>query len=78
MTPRSSFLPCISVLRPVSITMCPVALLVLGVVAYLRVPLKLMPAGLDQPFLSVRISYLNAMNDEPQVCFEELWGPACN
>ena len=66
MESKTSFLPRISVLRPVSITMCLVALLVLGVVAYLRVPVKLMPHGLDRPFLSVRISFGNASPQETE------------
>ena len=66
MNQKSSFLPRISVLRPVSITMCLIALLLLGAVAYLRVPVKLMPQGLNRPFLSVRVGYRNATPQETE------------
>ncbi len=66
MPPKSSLLPRISVLRPVSITMCLIALLVLGAVAYWRVPLKLMPEGLEHPFLTVRIGFRNATPQETE------------
>ena len=66
MTPKSSLLPRISVLRPVSITMCLIALLVLGAVAYWRVPVKLMPKGLERPILSVRVGFRNATPQETE------------
>ena len=66
MNQKASFLPRISVTRPVTVTMCLVALLVLGVVAYSRIPVKLMPSGLTPPFLYVRISYRNATPQETE------------
>ncbi len=64
MHPKSSLLPRISVLRPVSVTMCLVALLVLGAVAYLRMPVMMMPDGLTPPFLVVSVGYRNASPQE--------------
>ncbi len=66
MHPKSSLLPRISVLRPVSVTMCLVALLVLGAVAYLRMPVEMMPDGLTPPFLAVSIGYRNASPQETE------------
>ena len=63
---KTNLLPRISVLRPVSITMCLIALLVLGAVAYWRVPVKLMPAGLERPILSVRVGFRNATPQETE------------
>ena len=64
MHPKSSLLPHISVLRPVSVTMCLIALLVLGAVAYVRMPVKMMPNGLTPPFLVVSIGFGNASPQE--------------
>ena len=57
MKEKASILPQISVSRPVSVTMLLVALLVLGTVAYSRIPVKMFPEGFSDPFLYVGISY---------------------
>ena len=48
---QPALLPRISVNRPVTVAMCLVALLLVGVVAYFRVPVKLFPSGFTPPFL---------------------------
>lgn len=64
MDEKPSLLPCISVNRPVTVTMCLLALLVVGAVAYVRIPVKLFPSGFDPPFLWVGIYYRNATPQE--------------
>ncbi|MDE2723112.1 MAG: efflux RND transporter permease subunit, partial [Gemmatimonadota bacterium] len=66
MNSKSSLLPRISVLRPVSVTMCLVALLVLGAVAYVRMPVEMMPDGLTPPFLAVSVGFRNASPQETE------------
>lgn len=63
---RESILPRISVHRPVMVTMILAALSVLGAVAYFRIPIKLMPSGLDPDFLYIRIRYENATPQETE------------
>ncbi len=47
------WLPELAVRRPVTISMAFVALMVLGAIAYFRIPLQMMPSGFDYPFLWV-------------------------
>jgi len=47
------WLPALAVRRPVSVAMTFLALLVLGAIAYTRIPLQMMPSGFDYPFLWV-------------------------
>jgi HAE1 family hydrophobic/amphiphilic exporter-1 len=54
---RYAWLPRISVGRPVTVLMIICALVVLGTVALLRLPLQLFPTGYDAPFMSVRVPY---------------------
>jgi hydrophobic/amphiphilic exporter-1 (mainly G- bacteria), HAE1 family len=54
---RPSLLPRLSVSRPVTVTMILVALMVVGAVAYVRIPVKLMPSGFTPPFMYVRVGY---------------------
>lgn len=63
---RSSLLPRISVTRPVTVTMCLVALLVLGAMAYSLIPVKMFPSGFTRPFLYVRINYPNSTPRESE------------
>ncbi len=63
---HESILPRISVNRPVMVTMVLLALLVLGGVAYDRIPIKLMPSGLDPNFLFVNIRYNNSTPQESE------------
>ena len=53
---RGSLLPRISVTRPVTVTMCLVALLVVGIVALTRIPMQAFPSGLEQKQLWVWVS----------------------
>ena len=61
MAERSTYpLPRFSVRRPVTVIMLLVALLVVGAVAYSRIPLALFPEGLDFPRLYIWVPYPNA------------------
>ena len=53
-------LPRFSVERPVTVIMMLIALLVLGGIAYLRIPVDLLPAGLQGSSLSTWVPYPNA------------------
>ena len=53
-------LPRFSVNRPVTVVMSLVSLLVVGYIAYTRIPLTLLPEGLNWPQLFVWVSYPNA------------------
>ena len=57
-------LPRISVNRPVTVTMCLLALLVIGAVAYSRIGVQLFPSGFTPKFLWVNIRYRNATPQE--------------
>ena len=57
---RSNWLPRLSLARPVSVIMVLLALLVVGTIAYLRIPLALVPTGLEGSSLNLWISYPNA------------------
>ena len=58
--PNQYPLPRFSVNRPVTVVMSLVALLVVGYIAYTRIPLTLFPAGFDYPRLFAWASYPNA------------------
>ncbi len=58
--PRGYLLPRLSLDRPVSVIMAVAALLVVGVVAYTRIPLDLVPGGLEGDRLYVRAGYPDA------------------
>lgn len=53
-------LPSIAFDRPVSVLMLFVALLVVGAIAWVRIPVQMMPGGFDPGFLYVWIPYNNA------------------
>ena len=57
---RGSFLPRLSVSRPVSVIMFLVALLVVGFTAYLRTPINLFPEGMELDRLAIWAGYPNA------------------
>ena len=57
---RGNWIPRLSIARPVSVVMALLALLVVGTIAYLRIPLGLVPAGLEGNSLNVWIPYPNA------------------
>ena len=71
---QSSLLPRISVNRPVTVTMCLVALLVVGIVAYFRVPVKLFPSGFTPAFLYIGVGY-NHSNASPQEAEQQIARP---
>ncbi len=56
----ASPLPRLAVRRPVTMLMVYAAMLVLGAIAYGRLPVDLMPAGFTAPFLGVWIPYPNS------------------
>jgi len=58
--------------RPVSVLMLFVALLVVGVLAWTRIPLQMMPSGFEPGFLGVWVSYPNA---SPQEIDEQIVTP---
>ncbi len=60
MKERSYPLPRFSVNRPVTVTMILLAMLVVGAIAYSRIPLTLFPEGLQWPRLFAWASYPNA------------------
>ena len=64
MADRHSLIPRISVTRPVTVTMCLIALLMIGVVAYQRTPIQLFPSGFTPPFLYLRIGLPNSTPQE--------------
>ena len=63
---KGSLLPRISVNRPVTVTMCLLALLVVGAVAYSRISVQLFPSGYSPRFLWVSVSYRNATPQEAE------------
>ncbi len=58
MDEKSSLLPRISVTRPVTVTMCLVAILAVGLVSYARIRIQAFPSGRDWPGISMRIDTL--------------------
>lgn len=57
---RPSFLPNLSVTRPITILVSLMAILVVGGLAYVQIPLELVPEGFTRPFLGVWVPYQNA------------------
>ncbi len=64
MEEKPSLLPRLSVTRPVTVTMCLVALLVVGAMAYTRISVQLFPSGFMPRFLWMRIGYPGATPQE--------------
>lgn len=54
---KDSFLPRFSVHRPVTVLMTFMAILVVGFIAYTRIPVELMPEGFTPPFLGIWVPY---------------------
>lgn len=54
------WLPRLAVDRPVTVLMAFLALLVIGLIAWARIPLQMMPDGFEPGFLWVRVPYRNA------------------
>jgi len=57
-------LPRFSVTRPVTVVVIFVALLVVGYIAYTRIPLEMMPSGYDLPVMGIYVPYPNATPEE--------------
>jgi len=57
---KASLLPKLSVTRPVTVIMILTAILVVGVIAFVKIPLDMMPAGYTAPFLGVWSPYPNS------------------
>jgi HAE1 family hydrophobic/amphiphilic exporter-1 len=53
------WLPAFAVQRPVTVIMAFVALCVLGVIAYSRIPLDMMPPGFNAPYIWIWVPYRN-------------------
>ena len=71
MKSESTLLAKISVTRPVTVAMCLIALLVVGGVAYVRVPIKLFPSGFQPPFMYVWLGYSHR-NASPQEAEQQI------
>ena len=54
---RESLLPRLSIRRPITVLMIFCALLLVGAIAYVKLPITLFPSGFDPPFLWVWVSY---------------------
>ena len=74
MSRELAFLPRLSVNRPVSVMMCLMALLVVGLVSYVRVPVQLFPSGFTPAFLYVGINYTHR-NSTPQESEQQVARP---
>lgn len=59
-----SFLPRFSLRRPVTVVMMMIAMVLLGVIAYVHIPVQLFPSGYTAPNLYVRIVYPNSTPKE--------------
>lgn len=61
---RTSLLPKISVTRPVTVTMCLIGLMVIGIVAYVRIPVQAWASGNDWNWFWVDVNQDNASVQE--------------
>jgi len=57
---KNSFLPNLSVTRPVTVVMALTAILVVGIIVYSKITVELFPPGFTPPFLQVSIPYPNS------------------
>jgi HAE1 family hydrophobic/amphiphilic exporter-1 len=57
-------LPRFSVRRPVTVLMIFVALIVVGIIVYSKIPLEMLPGGYDPPGLSIYVPYRDATPQE--------------
>ena len=51
------WLPALAVRRPVTILMALLALLVMGALAWMDIPVQMMPSGFDVPYMWVQVPY---------------------
>ena len=58
--------------RPVTVLMVFVALLVLGALAWVRIPIQLMPEGFEPHFLWVQVPFPNASPAETDASFDAM------
>ncbi|RMF56465.1 MAG: efflux RND transporter permease subunit [Calditrichaeota bacterium] len=72
MRDKASLLPWLAVNRPITITVTLAAIIVLGIIAYLKIPIELLPSGFNPPYLGVWVSYPNA---NPQEVEEQITRP---
>jgi HAE1 family hydrophobic/amphiphilic exporter-1 len=63
---KESLLPKLSVSRPITVTMAFIALLVLGIITYVLIPVKLLPSGFVPPFLGIWADYPNSSPAETE------------
>ncbi|MFC1513647.1 efflux RND transporter permease subunit [candidate division KSB1 bacterium] len=61
---KRSFLPNLSVNRPVTVIMILSAILVVGIIAYSKIKVELFPPGFTPPFLIVNVPYPNSNPSE--------------
>ncbi|MEM9159730.1 MAG: efflux RND transporter permease subunit [Verrucomicrobiota bacterium] len=59
-TKEYSFLPWVAVNRPITVLMGLLTTLVLGVIAYTKIPIEMLPSGMEGKRLSVRVLYPNS------------------
>ncbi len=57
---KEAILPKFSLNRPVTVIMILIAILVIGLMAYFRIPTDLLPSGFSPPYLSVYVPYIDA------------------
>jgi len=57
---KTSFLPNLAIRKPVTIIMMLTAILVIGIIAYMRITVELFPPGFSPPFLHVSVPYENS------------------
>ncbi len=57
---RPSLLPNLSVKRPITIIVTLLAIIVVGGIAYMQIPIELLPSGFSPPFLGVWTPYQNS------------------
>ncbi|RMH73942.1 MAG: efflux RND transporter permease subunit [Gemmatimonadetes bacterium] len=63
---RKNWIPLFSVRRPVTVVTLLASLLVVGFIAYTRIPLEMMPRGLSFPYLGVYVPYPNSTPQETE------------
>ena len=61
---RSHILPKFSLQRPTTVVMVLLAAVVVGVIAYSRIPVSMLPSGYENKWLSVHFSYRNSSPSE--------------
>lgn len=76
------FLPRLALNKPVSAVMVMLALIIVGIIAYMRIPATMMPEGFDPAFLYVWLPYQNAspkeVEDQITKPVEEIFGTVQN